>query len=466
MTPGARTSTTMPAETNQSNEPRSTAREMTRSLHRSHGSFELALAPAILALLGLWLDRTIGTVPLFTLLFAAVGIAGSFAKIYYQYRNSMAELERVRPVGRSRRDRAVPCRRPRPAPSACPRRSRPTDEHRPDAGPHRRPVAGDVGGTRPRQAQPLARTVHRRSARRRSGASRASYSTLYALLIVVANFLLSAYLLAVTGRINAALMAGAAMFGFLLRLGLIFLAVMLVRDAWWVELVPLGLTLIVAHLALLFWEMRYVSGTLAFPGLKPQPTPNPYLPSSDADDARRPRPSRPRRTPRPRRRTRSRRSPSACQASRPSQVISASSPPKRVAAASSSRRSTSSSSGPPPSARTRWYGFNKIGLISLIAMIVPVLFFFFAGRKASRGARQAAEPRRVGDRLRREAGHPARHRQGGHALPADAHRDGLLHLDRQPVRGHPDLAHAGATPAWPTRCCWRSPRGSCSSASA
>ncbi len=111
------------------------------------------------------------------------------------------------------------------------------------------------------------------------------YSTLYALVIVVANFLLSAYLLAATGRINAALMAGAALFGFLLRLGMIFLAVILVRDAWWVELVPLGLTLIVAHLALLFWEMRYVSGTLAFPGLAPQPTPNPYLPTSSGDDA-------------------------------------------------------------------------------------------------------------------------------------------------------------------------------------
>ena len=30
-----------------------------------------------------------------------------------------------------------------------------------------------------------------------------------------------------------------------------------------------------------------------------------------------------------------------------------------------------------------WYGFNKVGLISLIAMVVPSLFFFFAGRKAS-----------------------------------------------------------------------------------
>ena len=105
-------------------------------------------------------------------------------------------------------------------------------------------------------------------------------STLYGLGIVVVNFLLSAYLLAVTGRISAVLMAGAALFGFLLRLGLIFLAVMLVRDAGWVELVPLGLTLIAAHLVLLFWELRHVSGSLAFPGLKPQPTPNPHLPSS------------------------------------------------------------------------------------------------------------------------------------------------------------------------------------------
>ena len=105
-------------------------------------------------------------------------------------------------------------------------------------------------------------------------------STLYGLAIVVVNFLLSAYLLAATGRISAVLMAGAALFGFLLRLGLIFLAVMLVRDAGWVELVPLGLTLIVAHLVLLFWEMRHVSGSLAFPGLKPQATPNPHLPSS------------------------------------------------------------------------------------------------------------------------------------------------------------------------------------------
>jgi hypothetical protein len=66
-------------------------------------------------------------------------------------------------------------------------------------------------------------------------------------------------------------MAGAALFGYLIRLALIFLAVMLVRDASWMELVPLGISLIVSHLGLLFWELRYVSGSYAFPGLKPSP---------------------------------------------------------------------------------------------------------------------------------------------------------------------------------------------------
>ena len=45
--------------------------------------------------------------------------------------------------------------------------------------------------------------------------------------------------------------------------------------------VPLGITLIAAHLVLLFWELRHVSGTLAFAGLNPQPQPNTYLPSPD-----------------------------------------------------------------------------------------------------------------------------------------------------------------------------------------
>ena len=71
----------------------STTQDATRSLNRSHGSFELAFAPVILALLGLWLDKTIGTVPVFTLVFAMVGVLGAFTKVYYSYKNSMAALD-------------------------------------------------------------------------------------------------------------------------------------------------------------------------------------------------------------------------------------------------------------------------------------------------------------------------------------------------------------------------------------
>ena len=94
-------------------------------------------------------------------------------------------------------------------------------------------------------------------------------STAYAIVLGGANFLLAAAMLAWTARISIPLMMGTALFGYLLRLGLIFLAVWLVRDASWVAIVPLCLAIIITHLGLLFWEMRYVSATLAFPGLKP-----------------------------------------------------------------------------------------------------------------------------------------------------------------------------------------------------
>ncbi len=71
----------------------STKQEATRSLNRSHGSFELAFAPVIMALLGLWLDKTIDTVPVFTLVFALVGVLGAFAKVFYSYKHSMALLD-------------------------------------------------------------------------------------------------------------------------------------------------------------------------------------------------------------------------------------------------------------------------------------------------------------------------------------------------------------------------------------
>lgn len=94
-------------------------------------------------------------------------------------------------------------------------------------------------------------------------------SAAYAIALVLLNFALSAALLTVGARISLAVLMAAALFGYLLRLGLITLAVLLVKDQSWVDLVPLGLTLIVTHLGLLVWETRNVSASLAFPGLKP-----------------------------------------------------------------------------------------------------------------------------------------------------------------------------------------------------
>lgn len=95
-------------------------------------------------------------------------------------------------------------------------------------------------------------------------------SAAFALGLVILNFLLSAWMLQAGARISIAVMAGAALFGYLIRLGLILVAVLLVKDQPWLDPVALGVVLIVTHLGLLFWELRYVSGSMAFPGLKPR----------------------------------------------------------------------------------------------------------------------------------------------------------------------------------------------------
>ncbi|MFZ9730770.1 MAG: ATP synthase subunit I [Ilumatobacteraceae bacterium] len=105
--------------------------------------------------------------------------------------------------------------------------------------------------------------------------SAGAWSSAYGLGLVLCNFMIAAGLVATTARISYALMMAATLFGYILRLGIVALAVMLVRNETWVDLMALGLTLIVTHLGLLFWEMRYVSASLAFPGLRPTASASP-----------------------------------------------------------------------------------------------------------------------------------------------------------------------------------------------
>jgi hypothetical protein len=94
-------------------------------------------------------------------------------------------------------------------------------------------------------------------------------SALYGIAIVLANFLLAASMMAVAARISPGVLMAVVLFGFLFRLGLVLLAVLLVRDASWISPAALGTTIIVTHLGLLIWELKYVNISLAFAGLKP-----------------------------------------------------------------------------------------------------------------------------------------------------------------------------------------------------
>jgi hypothetical protein len=98
-----------------------------------------------------------------------------------------------------------------------------------------------------------------------------AWSGAYGLAIVLGNFAVAAWMISYTAKISYALMMGATLFGYIFRLAVIAAAVFLVRNASWVELVPLCMTIVIVHVGLLFWEMRYVSLSLAFPGLKPKP---------------------------------------------------------------------------------------------------------------------------------------------------------------------------------------------------
>ena len=96
-----------------------------------------------------------------------------------------------------------------------------------------------------------------------------AFSAAFAVALVLGNLALSAALLGRAARISLALLMGAALGGFALRLFLLTAVVWAVKAQPWVDITALGLTLIVTHLGLLIWETRHVSASLAYPGLKP-----------------------------------------------------------------------------------------------------------------------------------------------------------------------------------------------------
>lgn len=94
-----------------------------------------------------------------------------------------------------------------------------------------------------------------------------AWSALFAIALILGNFVLSAALIAITARISLGLMMGAILFGYLMRLGIVFAAVWLVRDQPWISIPALAAAIIVTYLGLLIWEMKYVSISMSHSGL-------------------------------------------------------------------------------------------------------------------------------------------------------------------------------------------------------
>jgi hypothetical protein len=70
-------------------------------------------------------------------------------------------------------------------------------------------------------------------------------STAYGIAPVMLNFALSAAILSWSARISLGMLMGATLFGFLIRMAIVLIAVLAVVHTSWVEVVPLGITIIV-----------------------------------------------------------------------------------------------------------------------------------------------------------------------------------------------------------------------------
>jgi hypothetical protein len=94
-------------------------------------------------------------------------------------------------------------------------------------------------------------------------------SAAVAIALVLVNLLLAALSLSWAASRSLTLLMAVALGGFLVRMSLVTVAMLLVKDQSWIDLTALGVTVLVTHLGLLVWELRYVSATLAYPALKP-----------------------------------------------------------------------------------------------------------------------------------------------------------------------------------------------------
>jgi hypothetical protein len=99
----------------------------------------------------------------------------------------------------------------------------------------------------------------------------AALGAFLALALIVVNFFASAGILGWTAKHAPHALAGVAMLSFLGRLVIITIIGAGIKQLDIVDFPVFAITLVLTYLALLFWEMRSISLSLAYPGLKPKP---------------------------------------------------------------------------------------------------------------------------------------------------------------------------------------------------
>ena len=89
------------------------------------------------------------------------------------------------------------------------------------------------------------------------------------LALVAANFVVAARAISFTAQRSPGAVMGVVMASYLVRMAVLFGIALLLGELSWINLPVLVVTIAVVHLALLAWETRFVSLSLAAPGLKP-----------------------------------------------------------------------------------------------------------------------------------------------------------------------------------------------------
>ena len=85
---------------------------------------------------------------------------------------------------------------------------------------------------------------------------------------VALNFAVAAVIIPARAAPAHGIAVGACV-GYLVRLGIVLVALIPLRHQPWIDLPVFGIVLVATHLGLLFWEMKYLSITLGAPALRP-----------------------------------------------------------------------------------------------------------------------------------------------------------------------------------------------------